>query len=97
MHATNILGTETFAWLMRSEINRFQLPAPFEGRCGTANRSAAGSSRCGGNSLTLNKIVHLSDAKNGGSDAHALDVAGQLAAQIAGKHQCVKPFRQTLR
>ncbi len=38
----------------------FQLPATFEGRCGAANRSAAGSSRGGGESFTWNQIVHLS-------------------------------------
>jgi len=38
----------------------FQLPVPFEGRCGTANRSSACSSRGGGESFTLNQSVHLS-------------------------------------
>ena len=68
-----------------------QLPAPFEGRCGTANRSAAsGSSRGGGESLTLNQIVHLSLVT--GCDRWSLNTLQHSPRSVCFSKHCQVPL-----
>ena len=57
---TNILELKRLHGSMLEQNQLLQLPALFEGRCGKANRSSAGSSQGCSESFTLNQIVHLS-------------------------------------